>query len=99
LLPRAFGWSDLIDAALGRTLFSVTLHAMVYFWLLPAYIGFYTLVAEAAGGQYVAPDQVDHLDAQDTTDIGENLGNQAGGGRLSDSGNGIAHGLRCYELL
>ncbi|MBV8193404.1 MAG: cbb3-type cytochrome c oxidase subunit I, partial [Alphaproteobacteria bacterium] len=24
LLPRAFGWSDLIDAALGRTLFSVT---------------------------------------------------------------------------
>jgi len=31
LLPRAFGWSDLIDAALGRTLFSVTLHAIVYF--------------------------------------------------------------------
>jgi cytochrome c oxidase subunit I len=51
LLPRAFGWSDLIDAALGRTLFSVTLHAIVYFWLMPAYIAFYTLVPEAAGGR------------------------------------------------
>src|SRR6516162_4260150 len=51
LLPRAFGWSDLIDAALGRTLFSVTLHAIVYFWLMPGYIAFYTLVAEAAGGR------------------------------------------------
>ena len=51
LLPRAFGWSDLIDAALGRTLFSVTLHSIVYFWLMPAYIAFYTLLAEAAGGR------------------------------------------------
>ncbi len=51
LLPRAFGWTDLIDAALARTLFSVTLHAIVYFWLMPAYIAIYTLVPEAAGGR------------------------------------------------
>jgi cytochrome c oxidase subunit I len=51
LLPRAFGWSDLIDASLARTLFSVTLHAIVYFWLMPAYIAFYTLVPVAAGGR------------------------------------------------
>src|SRR5258705_9533633 len=51
LLPRAFGWSDLIDAALARTLFSVTLHAIVYFWLMPAYVAFYTLVPKAAGGR------------------------------------------------
>jgi cytochrome c oxidase subunit 1 len=51
LLPRAFGWSDLIDASLGRTLFSVTLHAIVYFWLMPAYVAFYTLVPQAAGGR------------------------------------------------
>jgi cytochrome c oxidase subunit 1 len=51
LLPRAFGWSHLIDAGLGRTLFSVTLHAIVYFWLMPAYIAFYTLVPQAAGGR------------------------------------------------
>ncbi len=51
LLPRAFGWSELIDAGLARTLFSVTLHAIVYFWLMPAYIAFYTLVPQAAGGR------------------------------------------------
>ncbi|MBV8285629.1 MAG: cbb3-type cytochrome c oxidase subunit I [Hyphomicrobiales bacterium] len=51
LLPRALGWSDLIDASLGRTLFSITLHAIVYFWLMPAYIAFYTLVPQAAGGR------------------------------------------------
>jgi len=51
LIPRSFGWTDLIDAALGRTLFSVTLHAIVYFWLMPAYIAFYTLVPQAAGGR------------------------------------------------
>ena len=51
LLPRALGWTDLIDAALGRTLFSVTLHAIVYFWLMPAYVAFYTLVPQAAGGR------------------------------------------------
>ena len=51
LLPRAFGWSTLIDAALGRTLFSITLHAVVYFWLMPAYIAFYTLLPQAAGGR------------------------------------------------
>ena len=51
LIPRAFGWSDLIDAALGRTLFSVTLHAIVYFWLMPAYIALYTLLPQATGGR------------------------------------------------
>lgn len=48
LLPRAFGWTDLVDAGLARTLFSVTLHAIVYFWLMPAYIAFYTLLPQAA---------------------------------------------------
>jgi cytochrome c oxidase subunit 1 len=51
LLPRAFGWSDLLDAGLARTLFSVTLHAIVYFWLMPAYIAFYTLAPQVAGGR------------------------------------------------
>ena len=37
--------------ASARTLFSVTLHAIVYFWLMPAYIAFYTLVPQAAGGR------------------------------------------------
>ena len=51
ILPAAFGWTTKIDAGLGRTLFSVTLHAIVYFWLMPAYIAFYTLVPQAAGGR------------------------------------------------
>jgi cytochrome c oxidase subunit I len=51
LLPRAFGWTTNIDAGLARTLFSVTLHAIVYFWLMPAYIAFYTLLPQAAGGR------------------------------------------------
>lgn len=51
ILPRAFGFSTEIDAGLARTLFSITLHAIVYFWLMPAYIAFYTLVPQAAGGR------------------------------------------------
>jgi cytochrome c oxidase subunit 1 len=51
LLPQAFGWTTLLDAGLARTLFSVTLHSIVYFWLMPAYIAFYTLLPHAAGGR------------------------------------------------
>jgi cytochrome c oxidase subunit 1 len=38
----AFGFTTEMDAGLARMLFSVTLHAIVYFWLMPAYIAFYT---------------------------------------------------------
>ena len=51
LLPQAFGWTTLLDAGLARTLFSVTLHSIVYFWLMPAYVAFYTLLPQAAGGR------------------------------------------------
>jgi cytochrome c oxidase subunit I len=51
IFPTALGLTTQIDAGLARTLFSVTLHAIVYFWLMPAYIAFYTLVPQAAGGR------------------------------------------------
>lgn len=51
LIPWSMGWIDTIDVGLARTLFSWTLHAIVYFWLIPAYIAFYTLVPKAAGGK------------------------------------------------
>ena len=51
VIPAAFGWTDSIDVGLSRTLFSWTLHAIVYFWLFPAYIAFYTMAPEAAGGR------------------------------------------------
>jgi cytochrome c oxidase subunit 1 len=39
------------DALLARTLFWFTGHPIVYFWLLPAYISWYTLVPRQAGGK------------------------------------------------
>src|SRR3954466_1616646 len=50
ILPAALGFKDTIDAGLSRVLFSWTLHAIVYFWLMPAYIAFYTIVPRAIGG-------------------------------------------------
>jgi len=50
LIPWSLGVIDTVDVGLARTLFSWTLHAIVYFWLIPAYIAFYTLVPKAAGG-------------------------------------------------
>lgn len=51
ILPVAFGFKDTIDAGLARVFFSWTLHAIVYFWLMPAYIAFYTLVPRAIGAR------------------------------------------------
>jgi len=51
ILPVAFGWKATIDAGLSRVLFSWTLHAIVYFWLIPAYIAYYTMVPGAIGGR------------------------------------------------
>src|SRR5215203_5865385 len=51
VIPAALGLTETIDVGLSRTLFSWTLHAIVYFWLIPAYIAFYTMVPRAAGGR------------------------------------------------
>jgi cytochrome c oxidase subunit 1 len=50
LLPVSLGLSGTIDVGLARTLFSWTLHPIVYFWLIPAYVTLYTIVPKAAGG-------------------------------------------------
>jgi len=50
LIPWALGWTETVDVGLARTLFSWTLHPIVYFWLIPAYIALYTFVPKAAGG-------------------------------------------------
>ena len=50
LLPLALGWIDTIDPGLARTLFSWTLHPIVYFWLIPTYTVFYVFVPKQAGG-------------------------------------------------
>jgi cytochrome c oxidase subunit 1 len=51
ILPVALGFKTTIDAGLARVLFSWTLHAIVYFWLMPTYIAFYLIVPRAIGGR------------------------------------------------
>ncbi len=57
LIPLALGWMDTIDPGLARTLFAWTLHPIVYFWLIPAYIAFYVFVPKQAGG-YLFSDEM-----------------------------------------
>ena len=51
ILPASLGLVSTVDAGLGRVFFSWTLHAIVYFWLIPAYIAYYTIVPRAIGGR------------------------------------------------
>jgi len=51
LIPWSLGLVGGTDALLARTLFWFTGHPIVYFWLLPAYISWYTLVPRQAGGK------------------------------------------------
>ncbi|RYY99704.1 MAG: cytochrome C oxidase subunit I [Chitinophagaceae bacterium] len=51
LLPWAMGWKTTVNVTLARTLFWFFGHALVYFWLLPAYIMFYTMLPKLAGGK------------------------------------------------
>jgi cytochrome c oxidase subunit 1 len=51
IIPVALGLRSTIDAGLARIFFSWTLHAIVYFWLVPTYIAYYTIVPRAIGGK------------------------------------------------
>ncbi|AJD92945.1 hypothetical protein JMA_36280 [Jeotgalibacillus malaysiensis] len=48
-IPWAFGWVDTINVELSRTLFWYFGHPLVYFWLLPAYMAWYTVVPKILG--------------------------------------------------
>jgi cytochrome c oxidase subunit 1 len=51
LIPWSLGFVAGTDPLLTRTLFWFTGHPIVYFWLLPAYVSWYTLVPRQAGGR------------------------------------------------
>jgi cytochrome c oxidase subunit 1 len=51
MIPWSLGWLAGTDALLARVLFWFTGHPIVYFWLLPAYVSWYTLVPRQAGGR------------------------------------------------
>jgi cytochrome c oxidase subunit 1 len=51
IIPVALGLRSTIDAGLSRVFFSWSLHAIVYFWLMPTYIAYYTIFPRAIGGK------------------------------------------------
>lgn len=51
LIPWSLGLRETIDPILARMLFWYFGHPLVYFWLLPAYVIWYTVLPKLAGGK------------------------------------------------
>ena len=51
LLPASLGLIQTTDPQLGRVLFWFFGHPLVYFWLIPAYMSWYTMLPRQAGGK------------------------------------------------
>ncbi len=51
LIPWSLGITKTIDPELARILFWYFGHPLVYFWLLPAYVVWYTVLPRVAGGK------------------------------------------------
>jgi cytochrome c oxidase subunit 1 len=51
LLPWSLGYIETINIPLSRTLFWFFGHPLVYFWLLPAYTMYYTMLPKLADGR------------------------------------------------
>jgi cytochrome c oxidase subunit 1 len=51
LIPWSMGLVGGIDPQLARNFFWFTGHPLVYFWLLPAYLSWYTMLPKQAGGK------------------------------------------------
>ncbi|MFO7847759.1 MAG: cbb3-type cytochrome c oxidase subunit I [Balneolaceae bacterium] len=51
LLPWSLGLVDEVNVMLARTLFWFFGHPLVYFWLLPAYVMYYSFLPKMAGGK------------------------------------------------
>jgi len=51
LIPWSLGFVNEIDPLLPRTLFWYFGHAVVYFWLLPAYFVWYSILPKLSGGR------------------------------------------------
>jgi len=54
LLPWSLGWIERVDPLFNRTLFWFTGHAIVYAWLLPAYVSWYALLPREVEGKLVS---------------------------------------------
>jgi cytochrome c oxidase subunit 1 len=54
LLPWSLGLIGQVDPLLTRTLFWYFGHPVVYFWLLPAYVGWYAVLPKLSGGRLLS---------------------------------------------
>jgi cytochrome c oxidase subunit 1 len=51
LIPWSLGLKETVDPLLARMLFWYFGHPLVYFWLIPAYVAWYTIAPREAGGK------------------------------------------------
>src|SRR6266545_3028841 len=51
LIPWSLGWVPTVNVPLASMLFWFFGHPLVYFWLLPAYVMYYTMLPKLAGGK------------------------------------------------
>jgi len=51
LIPWSLGFTKTVDPLLARMLFWYFGHPLVYFWILPAYVIWYTVLPKVAGGK------------------------------------------------
>ncbi len=54
LVPWSIGLREQIDPLFTRTMFWFTGHAIVYAWLLPAYVSWYALIPRQVGGSLIS---------------------------------------------
>jgi cytochrome c oxidase subunit 1 len=51
LIPWSLGWVGTVNVPLARMLFWFFGHPLVYFWLLPTYVMYYTMLPKVSGGK------------------------------------------------
>jgi cytochrome c oxidase subunit 1 len=51
LIPWSMGWVPTVNVPLARMLFWFFGHPLVYFWLLPTYVMYYTMLPKLSGGK------------------------------------------------
>lgn len=54
LTPWSLGLVEKVDPLMNRTLFWFSGHAIVYAWLLPAYVSWYALIPKQVGGKVIS---------------------------------------------